>query len=96
MVTGRGSPQVKADVKTYSTLIRRCFVAAVLNLLRDSNNSVAEGRGAEKDNVKAAGVKTAVTTVRNFGAREVARTPELLVANEKSAVQDVRNLQCVQ
>jgi hypothetical protein len=51
-------------------LIRRCFVAAVLNLLRDSNNSVAEGRGAAKTNVKAAGVKTAVTTVRNFGRRE--------------------------
>jgi hypothetical protein len=34
--------------------------------------------------------------LRGFGGREGARTPDLLVANEKLAVQDVRNVQLVQ
>jgi hypothetical protein len=82
--------------KNYSTLIRRCFVAAVLNLLRNSNNSLGERPDADKNSVKAVRLKTATITARKFGGREGARTPDLLVANEKFAVQDVRNVQCVQ
>ena len=82
--------------KAYSTPIRRCFVAAVLNLVCELDNSVDEWRGAEKNSVKAVRLKTSAITARKFGGREGARTPDLLVANEKLAVQDVHKVLSVQ
>jgi hypothetical protein len=35
-----------------------------------------------KNKIKAVGLKTRLTTAREFGGREGARTPDLLVANE--------------
>ena len=52
--------------------------------------------GSVPNRVEVVRVNTAATSAREFGGREGARTPDLLVANDKLAVQDVHKVLSVQ